>query len=485
MSRPFALSKRFPLLLGRGCAGLLVFASASAWAGGFEFPANGTEALGRGGAFTAKADSPLALEYNVAGLANLRGTRLLFDNNLILSSYRFTSTSPVGMGAKPVTDSAGPFYAPWFGLTSDFGYFDRVTFGIGVYGPSSMGHRTYEADGAGRYDIVKTNLLVVFPTLAVGFKLHRMVDLGVSLAGVVGSYQLGTAANAVLPPDCTKPQTRACDTTTDLDIKSAIDPVLSVGVMLHPLRSLDVGLNVRSAPNLGAKDVSAKGTLTAGYTPGSKLPNVPLDVQDTTFTANLPWVIRGGVRYVMRKERREIFDAELDVVYELWSKAQGDGNRIDSLSPLNGQALTILSPHRYLDTYSVRLGGAFNQPVGAALLTARLGAYYDSSASPPEFQRMDFDTLAKVAGTVGAGLRVRGFTLNLAYAFVQSLSRTVTNGQLLPVNGTSADGNWPAGMQPPAVNNGTYEGRNHLVSVGIGLLFEELVRGDRWTRRDR
>ena len=55
-----------------------------AFAGGFEFPDNGTEALGRGGAFTAKADSPLAIEYNIGGLAKQRGTKLLFDSNLRL-----------------------------------------------------------------------------------------------------------------------------------------------------------------------------------------------------------------------------------------------------------------------------------------------------------------------------------------------------------------------------------------------------------------
>ena len=62
---------------------------ARALASGFEIPDNGTEALGRGGAFTAKADDGTALEYNVAGLAQQRGTRLLLDANLWLSSYSF------------------------------------------------------------------------------------------------------------------------------------------------------------------------------------------------------------------------------------------------------------------------------------------------------------------------------------------------------------------------------------------------------------
>ena len=69
----------------------------AAFAGGFEFPDNGTEALGRGATFTAKADSPLAIEYNVGGLAQQRGTRLLFDSNLVFQNFKFqrAGTYPV------------------------------------------------------------------------------------------------------------------------------------------------------------------------------------------------------------------------------------------------------------------------------------------------------------------------------------------------------------------------------------------------------
>ncbi len=39
----------------------LLAAARAVYAGGLEFPDNGTEALGRGGAFTAKADDGTAL----------------------------------------------------------------------------------------------------------------------------------------------------------------------------------------------------------------------------------------------------------------------------------------------------------------------------------------------------------------------------------------------------------------------------------------
>src|SRR6476660_7196136 len=73
-----------------------------AFAGGFEFPDNGTEALGRGATFTAKADSPLALEYNIGGLAKQRGTKLLFDSNLVIQDFTFQRA-----GNYPVENAPG------------------------------------------------------------------------------------------------------------------------------------------------------------------------------------------------------------------------------------------------------------------------------------------------------------------------------------------------------------------------------------------
>ena len=48
----------------------------TALAGGFEVPAAGAHSLGRGGAWSARADDPMALLYNPANLTELRGVQL-------------------------------------------------------------------------------------------------------------------------------------------------------------------------------------------------------------------------------------------------------------------------------------------------------------------------------------------------------------------------------------------------------------------------
>src|SRR5580704_12522313 len=113
------------------CASLASLAP-RARAGGFEVPDNGTEALGRGGAFTAKASDGTALEYNIAGFAEQRGTRLLLDGNLVMSDYTFQRSGVYPGTASPaqpwagqkyplVRDTGGPFFAPFGALSTDFG----------------------------------------------------------------------------------------------------------------------------------------------------------------------------------------------------------------------------------------------------------------------------------------------------------------------------------------------------------------------------
>lgn len=464
-------------------------------AAGFEFPANGTEALGRGGAFTARADSPLALEYNVAGFARQRGTRLLLDNNLIFSSYRFQRSDEAGSPMGPLSEdqSPMPFYAPWFGLSTDFGFFDRFTIAVGVFAPSAVGRRSYlpdRNDAPQRYDLVSSNTRVLTPTLAAAIRLSRLFDLGLSLGGSYGSYEIittSTAAGGLLVLlGCTTSDNPQCDTRTRVSGTSPFNPVLALGLLFHtplPGGELAAGLNLRSAPNLGVSPMTARGTLSASIVKPSRLPMLMLKETQAEFTADLPWVIRSGLRYAYRKGAQEVLDVELDAVFELWSAAQGEGNLVTADSPADAnKRLRILSPHHYQDTFSLRLGAAYNQPVGPVLATVRLGMFYDASATSEEYTRVDFDTLAKVAGTLGLGLRLRGVTFNMAYAYLHSLGRTVTRGQLRPINSLEGEELTIGGRPVPAVNNGRYEGHNHILSLGLSVLFEELVRGDRWRR---
>src|SRR6266550_3869307 len=74
------------------CAAVLGFVATviprQAKASGFEVPENGTEIMGRAGAWTARADNPMAAALNPAGLAG-QGTALLVNTNLTWQKFCF------------------------------------------------------------------------------------------------------------------------------------------------------------------------------------------------------------------------------------------------------------------------------------------------------------------------------------------------------------------------------------------------------------
>jgi long-subunit fatty acid transport protein len=460
------------------------------YAGGFEFPDNGTEALGRGAAFTAKADDPTAIQYNVAGLARQRGTKLLFDSNLVFNRYEFTRAgvypdspmdAPYGGMPFPKVSSSGVFYAPFLGITTDFGKLDRWTFAIGGFGPSSVGDRDFGAvvhTAAGdlpapqRYDIVKANLLLFYPTLAVGFRATHWLDLGVALHLVYGTFDLSNVSFTDLGPTlCSNLESAKCDSTTRLRV-SGITATAALGAMFHPSRFLDIGVNVRGPANL-----DASGTVDATAPSAAAIP-IPQDKAE--FHTHLPWVVRAGLRYIFRgADDFEHGDIELDGTYEAWGSAEGDGSKINipNLGPFSDIHPTIT--HHYRDTFSARLGGAYNIRLPAGVLSLRLGAYFDSAATHYKDTRVDFDTMAKYAGTGGIGYTVRGVTLAVAYAYIYEPDRTITNGDIQSINGVAnGDTNTVEGPTP-VVNNGHYHAQNQVLSLGLTIAWDELLKKHR------
>jgi long-chain fatty acid transport protein len=499
-------SKRFVHLASAAALlGASLVAPRDARAGGFEMPDNGTEALGRGGAFVAKASDPTAIEYNPAGLAEQRGTRLLLDGKWTLSSYEFQRfgtfpddprdpATPWGGALFPkVRDTGGPFFAPFLAATTDFGTLDWLTVAAGVFGPSGVGNRTYPvgvagAPAASRYDVVQPSSLIVLPTLAVGIKAADWLDLGLGAHYVYGSFALTSTSFVDLGDGPTGPCKNAeyqpCDSLSRVNAAGS-SWAGTAGVLLHPSRTVSLGASVRTPISL-----DASGTATVLQAPLNQ--PIPAPGQATLHT-ELPWYARAGARLAfVDPDGFETGDVEVDGTYETWHEAQGTGPRIhiDHLGPV-GPAfddIDITVQHHYNDTFSIRAGGAYNQRMTVGVLSLRLGAYYDRSATAddPSYTRLDFDTLDKIAGTVGVGFAWNGFALNVAYAEVFEPGRTVEPGQgnVRPIDGAQHGAPVDSQGNPlPAVNEGTYSGHTEMIAVGLVAVFDEVLgsrRAKRW-----
>lgn len=467
-------------------AALLVVGRARA--GGFEIPDTGTEALGRGGAFTAKADDATALVHNVAGLAAQRGTRVLVDAHSILSSYAFQRAGvypddprdpATPWGGKPfprVSSQTGFFVAPMVAVTSDLGL-DRVTFALGAYGPSGVPNRTYPLGVEGkpspaRYDLVQSRSILVLPTAAAAIRVTDALDVGIAAHLVaVSADELSVSSSETSTTLCPNHEYRPCDSAGRLRA-TGYSAAASLGALLRPSPWLALGVNVRTAAT-----VAATGTID-GQAPAAT--PVTVTPGDARVTTHLPWVVRAGARVIVRDGGFEAGDVEIDGTYEAWHAAEGDGPHlsIPKVNLYRDIEATLL--HHYKDTFSVRAGGAINARAPGGVVTLRAGGYFDSSATDPAATRVDFDTLAKLAATLGLGYRARGFSVSAAYAEVFAADRVVTGGEYRPINGASNGRSVGASDQPlPAVNDGTYASHNRIISLGIQILVDPWIGNSR------
>ncbi len=453
--------------------------AADARAGGFDIPDLGTQALGRGAAFVAKADDGTAIYYNPAGLARQRGTHLLLDGNIYASSFSFArigsyhddpQDAATSYGNKQfplVQNSGGPSFAPFIALTTDFGYFDRVTFALGLFTPPEVQNRTFalasgSAPAASRYDFVQNRSSILMPTASIGVRATTWLDLGVSLHVAHASFA-STSVNYAGTADCKTVEDFRCDVQTDLAATGNAFGA-TIGASVRPSPSVQVGLSVRTPLTfnaVGALDVATPKVLAA----------TPLQGGAASYGTQLPLLVKLGGRYIGMAGSFEQYDLEADVVYETWGSAQGGGPVITAPSLGSLSSIQIVDQHGYSNTYGLRLGGSYNVETGSGLFTLRGGAYYDSSATAFQFTRIDWDTLAKFAGTVGAGYQIGAFQFDLGYAAVASAPRLVGSGIGAYSPPDLEKSGKPTGTTD-IVNEGAYRGFTHILSLGISIAID-------------
>ncbi len=441
-------------------AGLLV--ATPARAGGMnEAPEQGAQALARGGAFVAKADDATAILHNVAGLAAQHGTKVLLGANLQSSTFSFRragnyarasgdeegSASWAGRPYPAVENTGDASPLPMLAVVSDLGT-ERLGVGIGVYGPSANPGKRFSgvvgtAPSPARYDSVSSgSSILVMPTAGAAYAVTDAIRIGVAAHAVVGRFD---ESNIVyMPTDACGKEDPRCDGHARL-MADGVGFAGSIGALVRATDAVHVGLQVRTATS-----VEAEGQTVVMRPNNTWLTPKP---QAASLTLDLPWILRAGVRYVEVDHGFEVYDLELDAIYEGWGASAGPRVVVPELKK------DYVSEQGWNDTLGVRAGGAYNLEIGESVLSLRAGAYYDGSSTESGRTRIDFDTLVKVGSTMGLGFRTGSFAFSVAYAATASIPRMVEDGQLQVKD--LADK--PIGV----VNNGEYRGFSHTVAASI------------------
>ena len=470
-----------------------------AHAGGFEFSGPGTRGLGRGGAFAARADDPMALLYNPAMLADLADSQVLANVHLavwdacvqrsgtygdsrpsIMTPTRFDG--PAGMEndwtseAFPrVCNSGLPQAIPQ--VLANVRLLPELGLAFGILAPNGVGMARFgNADGtvAGvtgaprptpvRYGVTEQDVLLFHPSVGLGYRPTSWLRIGLTLQWGMAIVRFVNYTNVGAGPE-----DPANDIRTQLDATDFFVPAGILSVHAVPHDNLDLMVVGRVSD---AIDADGGLRLTTGqYGTGMDGGYIPTDTQldGVHLHAGQPFTFTFGARYADRVRPRnagassdpaapsstvqdpmrdETFDVELDVSYEhnrqvtdfVVGLPTGAGVTInDGTVPIQAPLPASLPiPHGWQDVVAVRLGSDVN--VAPGLLALRGGVHVEQPLGTSRLQINDFITGQRLGLHAGATLRLDRFDVSIAYAHIFQADQTITDGNFRPVTATGAEG---------------------------------------------
>jgi long-subunit fatty acid transport protein len=343
-----------------------------------EFPDNGSEQSGRGGAWVARASDPLAAFYNPAGLAG-QPTRLILQANVNFQKTCFTrlkatndptvdpdGTKPGGLYPKVCSDN-GAGIDPQIAMT--FKVNDRVGIGFAPLlapsaGASSVSFpefvatkgqfgTTYEP-GPTRYMLTSANLLVLNPTLGIGAEIVNRLRVGASfqwgIASLSFSEAVAASANAVTTLANGQPAPNSFNPATDIKAVAKVHdyfiPGFTLGAIYSATDDFDIAAwykwsdAIKATGDIQTTTSYYTGAVASGKSTGGAVGNTALANCGITGTAtpcgsgnnvhlqvNEPMEAKVGFRYHKRRNdvpynehvrdpmAQDVFDIEADLTW--------------------------------------------------------------------------------------------------------------------------------------------------------------------------
>lgn len=238
-----------------------------------EFPDNGSEQLGRGGAWIARASDPLAAFYNPAGLAG-QPTRATLQANLVFSQTCFSrlkapndTTQDRLVGADGVTypqvcSDGAPQFPPNAQLAMTWSLTPRLGLGFAFLAPSGVAKASWPEfvtsqtnptlgglPAPQRYMMLSAEALYVTPTLGVGYEIVDGLRLGASFQWGIASAKSANGV-AAFNNDNANPQFN--DLKAELSAADYFVPGGTVGALWSPSEHVDVAGWFKFSKNIDA-----------------------------------------------------------------------------------------------------------------------------------------------------------------------------------------------------------------------------------------
>jgi len=436
---------------------VLMFAATSAMAGGFKLPEAGAKAMGMGFAFSAQADDPSAIYFNPAGIIQLEGQNVKLGVTYIKENgATFTGTTPLTGGASASeTQKDLDFFVPNFFWTRkaspDFAY------GVGVFVPFGLGQE-YENRAASifRNQITKIDLMTFVVNPTVAWKVSEALSLGVGIDFMYAKAELQKAGVVN-----TGPGGPLNIFQLDLDGDGTAWGY-NFGALIKASENVKIGISYRSPFRMKIKDGDVDLFDINGTAPLIPNPSPPPAAftaaqlfGGTTYstkgsvTINMPATVMLGVAYT-----RDRLTLEADADMTFWSSYKELNIDIEGNTPLLPDSF---NEKNWKDVIGIYVGGEYRVTDPLAL---RLGFRWDPTPAPAATMGPELPDSDKLYYSAGLGYKVRNWTFDLAYMYVDKKDRTVDNQVDLPPGGSYGTG-----------FNGTWTGDAHLVALDVGYRF--------------
>jgi hypothetical protein len=462
-----------------------------ALAGGFEHQAMSAPALGRGGAYQAAVDDPMALLYNPAQLSAVPGMQLTVGANLPLynSCFARAGTYPDGTsgGGSPypeVCNSASPFPAPYIAFA--FQPIPKLGVGIGILPPAGVaGVRYGRSDGTmigpngealptpSRYLLIERDTPLFFPTVGASYEVTPWMRIGVAFGSGIALTSFTTVTAGAGREDPNE------DVLSRAKGADYFVPRVSGSVHFVPHENLDVMVGFS-----WTSDIRSDVDLTLTYDGDVDLIQGIVDSSSPVAGAELhtpqPWQLSFAIRYADRIHPREQgpasgrkldgsindrmsnerWDVELGVVYERNSGV--DAVRV-TMPPTVALLPDITLPHSWKDQLTLRLGGDYNVVPG--VLAVRAGLSFESNGVTRGFEQLSFRPGRRVGLHAGLTVRVaHRVDVALAYAHLFEQDITLTEGEAQLRAAGLGDPDW-------VTNAGTFRSNYNVLSFGANIHF--------------
>jgi long-chain fatty acid transport protein len=521
MKRSFRGPSATSTALGVGLFGAVTLAATNAQAtGGLQVPDAGAQQVGRGGAWVARANDPLAAYMNPSAMS-FQASGVHLGSHLIFQNACFTRLDEEGKPVSPGNAIPGPgaeggpsaetctntiFPNPQ--LAGVWRVNDELAIGLAVLGPHTAGvvdwpeSVDYERNGKARtqpapnrYLLVSQASLLVFPTISASYAVTPELSLGAGFVWGIAAADFTTYTEST---STTKQDDFTRDVRARLQAEDLFIPGFVLGATWRPSKYLDVGASYRFSDAIRTR---TKLTLTsqvwmAGGAPDeSPCPdddpecNVTVDEDAGSLEMAIPMDAQLGVRLHVPLEEaserpdwasgsatvrdplsQDRFDVELDVTWANNSALQNIGLRFDPGIAVKGTPGEVPQngdiPHEWRDVLGVRLGS--DVTVVPNLLGLRAGGFFESKGQDDAYLNLDFHMGWKAGVSGGGVVRVGPVDLDVAYAHV--FYGTLDNGGQGAVKALSGDATTGYRSQQ-AINGGRLTQSLNEVALGGTVRF--------------